>query len=233
MPPPLSSYGFQKLAVEYFARAAWDQYQLPYTIVRPFNCVGIGECRALGDVEIDVGQRQARDEPRRARPGAEGAQGPGPAAHPRHRRADPALHLRRRPGPRHRHRDGAPGRAQRGLQPLHRRVHHGARARRGDLAQDQGPGRAAARRAATTPFEYDVQRRVPRRDEGQAGARLRGDHLARRRCSTRSSRGSPRRSTTARSRGLTCVVEPGQCPKAHPCVAQFRAGHSDHGTKGT
>jgi UDP-glucose 4-epimerase len=53
--PPLSSYGFQKLAVEYFARAAWDQYRLPYTIVRPFNCVGIGERRALGDVEIASG----------------------------------------------------------------------------------------------------------------------------------------------------------------------------------
>lgn len=53
--PPLSSYGFQKLAVEYFARATWDQYQLPYTIVRPFNCVGIGEARALGDVEVASG----------------------------------------------------------------------------------------------------------------------------------------------------------------------------------
>jgi UDP-glucose 4-epimerase len=52
IPPPVSSYGFQKLAVEYFARAAWDQYQLPYTLVRPFNCVGIGESRALGDTEI-------------------------------------------------------------------------------------------------------------------------------------------------------------------------------------
>jgi UDP-glucose 4-epimerase len=51
-PPPLSSYGFQKLAVEYFAIAAWDQYKLPYTIARPFNCVGIGESRALGDEEI-------------------------------------------------------------------------------------------------------------------------------------------------------------------------------------
>jgi nucleoside-diphosphate-sugar epimerase len=51
-PPPLSSYGFQKLAVEYFAIAAWDQYRLPYTIARPFNCVGIGESRALGDEEI-------------------------------------------------------------------------------------------------------------------------------------------------------------------------------------
>lgn len=52
IPPPISSYGFQKLAVEYFARAAWDQYGLPYTIVRPFNCVGVGEGRALGDVEV-------------------------------------------------------------------------------------------------------------------------------------------------------------------------------------
>jgi len=52
VPPPLSSYGFQKLAVEYFARAAWDQHGLPYTIVRPFNCVGSGERRALGDAEV-------------------------------------------------------------------------------------------------------------------------------------------------------------------------------------
>src|SRR4051812_31420060 len=52
IPPPRSSYGFQKLAVEYYARAAWDQYRLPYTIVRPFNCVGVGEGRALGDVEV-------------------------------------------------------------------------------------------------------------------------------------------------------------------------------------
>ena len=52
VPPPLSSYGFQKLAVEYYAKAAWDQYKLPYTIVRPFNCVGIGEGRALGEAEV-------------------------------------------------------------------------------------------------------------------------------------------------------------------------------------
>jgi len=58
VPPPLSSYGFQKLAVEYFAHAAWDQYQLPYTILRPFNCVGIGETRALGDVEVRSGNVQ-------------------------------------------------------------------------------------------------------------------------------------------------------------------------------
>jgi UDP-glucose 4-epimerase len=58
IPPPLSSYGFQKLAVEYFAKAAWDQHRLPYTIARPFNCVGIGESRALGDEEIMSGNVQ-------------------------------------------------------------------------------------------------------------------------------------------------------------------------------
>jgi len=55
IPPPPSSYGFQKLAVEYFARAAWEQYRLPFTLVRPFNCVGIGETRALGEREIPSG----------------------------------------------------------------------------------------------------------------------------------------------------------------------------------
>jgi nucleoside-diphosphate-sugar epimerase len=54
-PPPRSTYGFQKLASEYFAKGAWEQYQLPYTIVRPFNCVGIGERRALRDVDVMSG----------------------------------------------------------------------------------------------------------------------------------------------------------------------------------
>lgn len=51
-PPPLSTYGFQKLSCEYFAKGAWEQYRLPYTIIRPFNCIGIGEKRALCDKEI-------------------------------------------------------------------------------------------------------------------------------------------------------------------------------------
>lgn len=54
-PPPLSTYGFQKLATEYFAKGAWQQHKLPYTIVRPFNCVGIGEGRALTDKEVYSG----------------------------------------------------------------------------------------------------------------------------------------------------------------------------------
>ncbi len=54
-PPPRSTYGFQKLAAEYFARGAHEQYDLPYTIVRPFNCVGVGERRALRDHDIMSG----------------------------------------------------------------------------------------------------------------------------------------------------------------------------------
>ena len=53
--PPISTYGFQKLASEYFARGAFEQYQLPYTILRPFNCVGIGERRALRDTDVMSG----------------------------------------------------------------------------------------------------------------------------------------------------------------------------------
>ena len=51
IPPPISSYGFQKLAVEYFARAANEQYGLEYSIARPFNCVGIGEIKAINSEE--------------------------------------------------------------------------------------------------------------------------------------------------------------------------------------
>jgi len=51
-PPPMSTYGFQKLACEYFAKGAWEQHGLPYTIIRPFNAVGIGEQRAKTDAEV-------------------------------------------------------------------------------------------------------------------------------------------------------------------------------------
>jgi len=54
-PPPLSTYGFQKLACEYFAKGAFEQYKLPYTIIRPFNAIGIGEKKALVEKEIFSG----------------------------------------------------------------------------------------------------------------------------------------------------------------------------------
>lgn len=54
-PSPSSTYGFQKLAVEYFAKGALEQYGLPYTIVRPFNCVGVGEEEAATGEEVMSG----------------------------------------------------------------------------------------------------------------------------------------------------------------------------------
>ena len=54
-PPPLSTYGFQKLSCEYFCKGAFEQYGLPYTIVRPFNCVGVGEDKALSDDVVTSG----------------------------------------------------------------------------------------------------------------------------------------------------------------------------------
>ena len=54
-PPPLSTYGFQKLACEYFAKGAFEQYKLPYTIIRPFNAIGTGEKKALLEKEIYSG----------------------------------------------------------------------------------------------------------------------------------------------------------------------------------
>ena len=54
-PPPSSTYGFQKLASEYFAKGAFEQHGLPYSIVRPFNCVGVGEDKALGESEVTSG----------------------------------------------------------------------------------------------------------------------------------------------------------------------------------
>ncbi len=55
VPPPRSAYGLQKLAGEYFARAAFEQYGLPFTIVRPFNCVGVGERKALRADRVSSG----------------------------------------------------------------------------------------------------------------------------------------------------------------------------------
>ena len=54
-PPPSSTYGFQKLATEYYAQGAFEQYKLPYTIIRPFNCVGVGERRAVCEAEVMSG----------------------------------------------------------------------------------------------------------------------------------------------------------------------------------
>ena len=58
IPPPISSYGFQKLAVEYFARSAYSQYGLEYSIARPFNAVGIGEVKAKTKKDLTESSRK-------------------------------------------------------------------------------------------------------------------------------------------------------------------------------
>lgn len=42
-PPPLTGYGFSKLAAEYIARTYFEEYAIPYVICRPFNAYGPGE----------------------------------------------------------------------------------------------------------------------------------------------------------------------------------------------
>lgn len=43
IPPPSSTYGFSKLLGEYFCRAYARDYNLNYTVLRPFNAYGPGE----------------------------------------------------------------------------------------------------------------------------------------------------------------------------------------------
>ncbi len=42
-PPPVSAYGFSKLSGEWYCRAFHDEYNLPFSICRPFNAYGINE----------------------------------------------------------------------------------------------------------------------------------------------------------------------------------------------
>ncbi len=43
IPPPVSSYGFSKLTGEWYCHSFNDQYNLPFSICRPFNAYGINE----------------------------------------------------------------------------------------------------------------------------------------------------------------------------------------------
>lgn len=54
-PSPTSTYGFQKLSTEYFCKGAYEQYGLPFSIVRPFNCIGVGENEAITEEPVYQG----------------------------------------------------------------------------------------------------------------------------------------------------------------------------------
>jgi len=42
-PPPLTGYGFSKLITEYISQTYYEEFSVPYVIVRPFNAYGPGE----------------------------------------------------------------------------------------------------------------------------------------------------------------------------------------------
>lgn len=42
-PPPVTHYGFSKLVGEYYCRAFYEEWGIPYVICRPFNAYGPGE----------------------------------------------------------------------------------------------------------------------------------------------------------------------------------------------
>ena len=137
-----------------------------------------------------VGQRQAGAEPRRPGPRAEGAQGPGPAAHPRRRARRSATTRTAATWP-----AASAWRSSRRTPST--RTSTSRRPRRRPCSswprRSGARSTATARRSATfsdAPFEHDVQLARARRPQGPRRARLRGDDHARRRCSTRSSRGS-------------------------------------------
>lgn len=43
IPPPISAYGFSKLAGEWYCKSFKDEFRLNYIIIRPFNAYGINE----------------------------------------------------------------------------------------------------------------------------------------------------------------------------------------------
>ena len=175
-PPPSSTYGFQKLASEYFAKGAWEQYRLPYTIIRPFNCIGVGEKRALCDKEIFSGNVQLAMS---------------------HVVPDLVQKVLKGQDPLHILGDGSQvrhytygGDLARGIRLCIESdkainedfnlstatVHHGAGAGRADLAEDQGRRAVPHRERPAVPLRR--AKKSPQRREGQARAGLRGDHVA-------------------------------------------------------
>ena len=159
-PPPVSTYGFQKLASEYFAKGAWEQFKLPYTIVRPFNCVGIGERRALRDTEIMSGNVKLAlshvvpDLVLKVLKGQDPLHILGEGDQVRHYTygGDLAHGIRLAME--------SPAGVNNDFNLSTRGLDHGAGARRGHLAKVHGDGRPF-RHVSDPPFEHDVQLRVP------------------------------------------------------------------------
>ena len=136
-------------------RAVW----LPYTIVRPFNCIGVGEKRALSDKDVMSGNVKLAmshvvpDLVQKVLKGQDPLHILGDGRQVRHYTYGGDL-ARGHPA-RHRVACGD----ERGLQPLDPRFHDRPGAGRGDL--DQDPRRRTAPVVSDTPYTYDVQKRIP------------------------------------------------------------------------
>ena len=205
-PPPISTYGFQKLASEYFAKGAWEQYQLPYTIVRPFNCVGIGERRAVRDTDVMSGNVKLAPQPRRP--------GPRPQGRSRARTRSTSWATATRSATTRTAATSPTASGWRWSRRPPSTTTSTCRPRRRTTVLELAEAiwRKVHGRRPAVPLRHRpaVRARRPaaraRRPQGARGPRLRGDDDARRRCSTRSSRGSAaevggRPAVTAAGRG--------------------------------
>ena len=160
VPPPLSSYGFQKLAVEYFRAGGMGPVPAALYDRPPVQLRWGGRRPGSGRYRNTVRERQTGHEPRRTGPGAKGAVGTRSPAHPGRRLPGEALYLWARPCARN-----CPGHAtrscpQRGFQPVDGQFVDGPRGGRVDLAKNPGP-EEPFRYVSDPPFEHDVARRIP------------------------------------------------------------------------
>ena len=136
--------------------------------MRPFNCVGVGEARALGDVEVLSGNVKLAmshvvpDLVQKVLKGQDPLHILGDGSQIRHYTYGGDLARGIVTAMEH------PDALQRRLQPLDRAVDHRARARRADLAARSGAPTCRSATCPTTPFEHDVQTPRARDREGQA-----------------------------------------------------------------
>ena len=195
----VSTYGFQKLATEYFAQGAWEQYELPYTIVRPFNCVGIGERRAVRDTDVMSGNVKLAlchvvpDLVHKVLKGQDPLHILGDGSQVRHYTYGGDL---------------AHGIRLAMESPTRRSTTTSTSRRRRRRRCSSWPRRSGTRSTADgrpfryvsdPPFEHDVQLRVPDVRKAREVLGFEATTTPRRRCSTRSSRGS---ATSSRRDGL-------------------------------
>ena len=169
----------------------------PYTIVRPFNCVGIGERRALRDTDIMSGNVKLALSHVVPDLVLKVLKGQDPLHILGDGHAGPALHVRRRPGPRHPARDGVARRRSTTTSTSR------PRPRRPSSSWPRPSGARSTARRPAVPLPSATRRSSTTSScASPTSARRARSSASRRRprstrCSTRSSRGSRRKSRPA------------------------------------